>query len=84
MIIIETNLKKFNVLFAVKGMYYIDNENNLIARLIKDNENEIEFDNFREWYLSTKIDIDGVFDLFEFREEKFVIYSFKRENNGKN
>lgn len=44
----------------------------------------IEFDNFREWYLSTKIDIDGVFDLFEFREEKFVIYSFKRENNGKN
>lgn len=72
--IINTNLTNFNQLKAKPNTYYIDEENKLIARL--ETLDIEEYEEFLKYYTNMKINITSIYDVFELKDNSFVIYDY--------
>lgn len=72
--VIKTDLSKFNQLKAKENAYYIDEVNNLIARM--DTFDSKADEDFRNFYTNININITSVYDLFDLNNKNFVIFDY--------
>lgn len=79
-IIQNVNLKEFNQTKAKTNVYYIDEENKLIAILRKKDGYCKEF---TEYYTNTLgADVNSVYDLFDINDSfVFIIYEYELKGN---